>query len=55
MRQPTGQRQENFNFGPRLLKGDTGKQALKLICQRFFNFQPIILKFSTNASFFETV
>ena len=33
------------------LKGDTDKQALKLICQRFFNFQPIILKFSANASF----
>ena len=32
-------------------KGDTDKQALKLICQRFFNFQPIILNFSANASF----
>ena len=34
-----------------ILKGETGKQAIKLICQRFFNFQPIILKFSANASF----
>ena len=33
------------------LKGDTGKQALKLICQHFFNFRKIILKFSANASF----
>ena len=36
-------------------KGDTGKQALKHICQRFFNFQPIFLKLSANASFFEAV
>ena len=35
-----------------VLKGDTGKQALKHICQRFFNFQPIFLKLSANASFF---
>ena len=34
------------------MKGDTGKQALKHICQRFFNFQPIFLKLSANASFF---
>ena len=34
-RQPSGQSQDNFNFGPSLLKGDTRKQALKLICQRF--------------------
>ena len=37
------------------LKGDTDKQALKLICQRFFNIQPIILKFAANASFFKAV
>ena len=37
------------------LKGDTGKQALKHICQRFFNFQPNLLKFSGNASLFKAV
>ena len=36
-----------------VVKGDTGKQALKHICQRFFNFQPIFLKLSANASFFK--
>ena len=42
---------KNEDKYPFLFKGDTGKQALKLICQRSFNFRPIILKFSANASF----
>ena len=29
---------ENFSEIEFFLKGDTGKQALKLICQRFFVF-----------------
>ena len=38
-----------------LLKGDTAKQALKLICQRFFNFCLILMKLAANASFAQAV
>ena len=42
------------NYFPEL-KGDTAKQALKHICQCFFNFWVIFLKLSANASFFNAV
>ena len=43
-----------WNFEIKLLKGETGKQALKLICQHFFNFQLIHWNFQHKLLFLKS-